>query len=290
MLFRSERAATSSLTTPYGAGRQPDLQHVRRTGGVGTDEEATGITVHDLTGSAFVIGTYTASATGKYQGSNVGEKGYLASTGNDGSSTYVATREATITDNSGDDHFGLKDANRVDAVGCPMQRFAPSDQHEERLGLTGRPDCTLYSHADSTATTTGFVVKFNDNGDETLRGNKNRKNIPSITGKMSLSGTCATSLTCASSITPCSGGTGGVGETQMHVYTNSQACSTYPGGCSCVFLNTATLSKDSAGNAHESTGDGLANTWNGKRIRITRGKAAGYEGVISAYEIGRAHV
>jgi len=284
----TERAATSSLTTPYGAGRQPDLQHVRRTGGVGTDEEATGITVHDLTGSAFVIGTYTASATGKYQGSNVGEKGYLASTGNDGSSTYVATREATITDNSGDDHFGLKDANRVDAVGCPMQRFAPSDQHEERLGLTGRPDCTLYSHADSTATTTGFVVKFNDIGDETLRGNKNRKNIPSITGKMSLTGTCATSLTCASSITPCSGGTGGVGETQMHVYTNSQACSTYPGGCSCVFLNTATLSKDSAGNAHESTGDGLANTWNGKRIRITRGKAAGYEGVISAYEAGTA--
>jgi len=29
-------------------------------------------------------------------------------------------------------------------------------------------------------------------------------------------------------------------------------------------------------------------TWNGKRIRITRGKAAGYEGVISAYEAGTA--
>jgi hypothetical protein len=283
----TDRALTSSATTPYGSGRQPDLQYVRRTGGGSTHEEATGITVHDLTGSAFVIGTYTASGTGKYQGSNVGEKGYLSSTGNDGGSTYVATREASIVENSGDDHFGLKDANRVDAVGCPMQRYAPADQHEERLGLTGRPDCTLYSHASSAATTTGFVVKFNDNGDETLRGNKNRKSVPSITGKMSLTGTCvAGALTCSSSITPCSGGTGGVGETQMHVYTNSQACSTYPGGCSCVFLNAVTFSKNSAGTVHASTGDGTANTWNGKRIRITRGKAAGYEGVISAYEGG----
>jgi hypothetical protein len=167
-----------------------------------------------------------------------------------------------------------------------VQRFAPADEHEERMGLTGLPDCTLYSHAASTSTTTGFVVKFNDNGDETLRGNKNRKNIPSITGRLSASGSCGTgaSATCSSSVTPCSGGDAGVGESQSHVYTNTQACSTYPGGCSCLYLDTSTFSKASTGSQETSTGAGLANTWSGKRIRITKGKAAGYEGVISAYE------
>ena len=63
-----------------------------------------------------------------------------------------------------------------------MQRAAPAGEHEERLGLTGVPDCTFYSHAKSAATTTGFVVKFNDNGDETQRGNKNSKFQKSITG------------------------------------------------------------------------------------------------------------
>lgn len=281
-------ARADPTMTTYGTGRQPDLHYIRRSGASGTSKVATGITVHDLTGAAFVIGTYTASASSKYQGSDVGEKSYLASAGSDGGYTYSATRETAISENSGDDHFGLKDANRVNAVGCPMQRFAPLDEHSERLGLTGLPDCTLYSHAASAATTTGFVVKFSDNGDETLRGNKNRKSIPSVTGRMSASGTCA-STTCSSSVTPCSGGVGGVGETQMHVYTNPQACSTYPGGCSCLYLDSSTFSKvvgsgGAVAQATSGSGAGLVNPWNGKRIRITKGKAAGYEGVISAYQ------
>mmetsp|Transcript_32310 Transcript_32310/g.75480 ORF Transcript_32310/g.75480 Transcript_32310/m.75480 type:complete len:2927 (-) Transcript_32310:112-8892(-) len=283
-------ARTDTTLTSYGTGRQPDLQYVRRTGMSGASEVATGIAVHDLTGAAFVVGTYTATATTTYQGSNVGEKSYQASTGNDGGYVYSATREAGLTANSGEDHFGLKDANRVNAVGCPVQRFAPADEHEERLGLTGLPDCTFYSHAASTSTTTGFVVKFNDNGDETLRGNKNRKNIPSITGRASASGTCGTGATstCTSSVTPCSGGESGVGETQSHVYTKTQACSTYPGGCSCIYLDTSTFSKASSGSLETSTGSGLSNGWSGRRIRITKGKAAGYEGVISAYQANLA--
>uniref|UniRef100_A0A7S0YYW7 Laminin IV type A domain-containing protein n=1 Tax=Hemiselmis tepida TaxID=464990 RepID=A0A7S0YYW7_9CRYP len=282
---------TDTTYTTYGTGRQPEVHYVRRTGMVDVDEVATGVAVHDLTGAAFVVGTYKGSAASKYQGSDIGEKTYLASSGADGGYTYKATRES-IAANSGDDHFGLSDANRVNSVGCPMQRFAPLDEHEERIGLTGLPDCTMYSHAAATGKTTGFVVKFNDNGDETLRGNKNGKTTPSITGRLSASGACGAAggvmgtLTCQSSVAPCSGGTGGTGETQFHVYTGTQSCSTYPGGCSCVFIDAATLSKGSGGSAEASTGDGTANTWNGKRIRITKGKAAGYVGVISAYEGG----
>ena len=32
----------------------------------------------------------------------------------------------------------------------------------------GLPDCTMYSHAAATGKPTGFVVKFNDNGDQTV--------------------------------------------------------------------------------------------------------------------------
>mmetsp|Transcript_60305 Transcript_60305/g.148321 ORF Transcript_60305/g.148321 Transcript_60305/m.148321 type:complete len:1355 (+) Transcript_60305:49-4113(+) len=263
----------------YGTGTQPEVQYIRRTGMTGADEAATGIAVHDLTGSVFVVGTYTATGPAKYQGSDIGELTYLATTGNDGGYTSTASRPTTITSYSGDDHFGLSAANRVNSVGCPMQRFAPESENAEKLGLTGLPDCTLYSHAASQTTTTGFVVKFNDNGDETLRGNKNRKNIPSITGKLSTSGTCTGGI-CSSSITPCAGGTA---ETTAHEYTNPSSCSTFPGGCSCLYLDSSTFSKTSAGVTQSSSGAGLANTWNGMKVRITRGKAAGYEGVISAY-------
>jgi hypothetical protein len=72
----------------------------------------------------------------------------------------------------------------------------------------------------------------------------------------------------------------------VHEYTNPSSCSTYPGGCSCLFLDSSTFSKTSAvfpPARQSSSGSGLANTWNGMKVRITRGKAAGYEGVISAY-------
>ena len=37
------------------------------------------------------------------------------------------------------------------------------------LNKPGLPDCTMYSHAAATGKPTGFVVKFNDNGDQTVR-------------------------------------------------------------------------------------------------------------------------
>ena len=37
-----------------------------------------------LSGAIYVTGTYLPSAAGKYQGSDIGESKYLASTGNDG--------------------------------------------------------------------------------------------------------------------------------------------------------------------------------------------------------------
>ena len=157
--------------------------------------------MHDLTGAIFVTGTYLSSAATKYQGSDVGEKRYKATAGSDGGNVYVAERDTTnILLNNGNDVFGLKAAGRVNAVGCPMQRAAPSNEHEERMGLTGIPDCTFYSHAASDTTTTGFVVKFNDNGDEVQRGNKNNKFQRSITGFVQ------TSITnYITSIAPCTG-------------------------------------------------------------------------------------
>merc|ERR1719181_377863 len=176
--------------------------------------------------------------------------------------------------NSGVDVFGLQAAGRVNAIGCPMQRAAPQNEHEERLGLTGIPDCTFYGHAASTTTATGFVVKFNDNGDESQRGNKNNKFQKSVTGFVQTSVTGY-----ATSIAPCTG----TGDRQTHELTGSANCATHPGGCSCLVL--------AAGSKVAGTTDtfthacGADDACSGMRIRITSGKAAGYEGVISAFKI-----
>ena len=257
---------TDWTMSEYGTSNvQPAVQWIRRTGLEDFDDTATGVAVHDLTGAVFVTGTYKASVATKYQGSDLGEKRYLATAGNDGGNTYVATPSASNLANSGDDVFGLQAAGRVNAIGCPMQRAAPAGEHEERLGLTGVPDCTFYSHAGSLATTTGFVVKFNDNGDETQRGNKNSKFQKSITGFVTTS-----VVGFATSIAPCQG----TGDQTKHVLTGNGNCATSPRGCSCLLL-TPTSKTD--GTVDTTVVDGM-------RVRITSGKAAGYEGIISRFK------
>jgi hypothetical protein len=233
-----------------------------------------------------VTGTYTALANTKYQGSDIGEKRYKASAGNDGGNTYVAEHSSGIVLNSGDDVFGLRAAGRINAVGCPMQRAAPANEHEERMGLTGIPDCTMYSHAKAADKPTGFVVKFNDNGDETQRGNKNSKFQKSITGfiKTSINGY-------ATSIAPCTGTTNADGGNNKHGLTGDAACSTSPRGCSCLVLSVT--SKVTGGTSAATSDSSLdaaiavpVDPFNGMRIRITSGKAAGYEGIIHKYNVG----
>jgi len=272
----------------YGtASVQPAVQWIRRTGLADKDDTASAVAVHDLTGAIFVTGTYLSSFATKYQGSDIGEKRYLAAVANDGGAAYVAARASTVL-NGGDDVFGLKAAGRVNAVGCPMQRAAPYDEHEERMGLTGIPDCTFYSHAAATTTATGFVVKFNDNGDEMQRGNKNSKFQKSITGYVKTADS-----TFATSIAPCQGtgsdpqGTGAA----THVLTGAATCATSPRGCSCLVLATArdsqVFSKTNTSplGATATTDDlSAAGVGTGMRIRITSGKAAGYEGIISQFK------
>mmetsp|Transcript_4235 Transcript_4235/g.10192 ORF Transcript_4235/g.10192 Transcript_4235/m.10192 type:complete len:2463 (-) Transcript_4235:343-7731(-) len=262
-------ARTDYTMTTYGSGTQPEVQYVRRTGLAGKDDTASSVAVHDLTGAIYVTGTYLSSSASKYQGSDIGESKYLATTGNDGGNTYSASRTSGISLNSGDDVFGLSTAGRVNSIGCPRQRAAPLDQHEERLGLTGLPDCTMYSHAASDAKPTGFIVKFNDNGDQTTRGNKNRVKYASITG----------TATADSSVSPCAG----TAETDgaQHVLTQPSACSTHPSGCSCVTYSVSSVTSgvvDADANAV-----GLLHKWNGMKIKIVSGKGAGYEGIISVY-------
>merc|ERR1719181_2453659 len=175
--------------------------------------------------------------------------------------------------NRGVDVFGLQAAGRVNAIGCPMQRAAPQNEHEERLGLTGIPDCTFYGHAASTDTATGFVVKFNDNGDESQRGNKNNKFQKSVTGFVQTSVTGF-----ATSIAPCTG----TGDRQTHELTGSANCAKHPGGCSCLVL--AAESKVAGTTDTFTHACGADDACSGMRIRITSGKAAGYEGVISAFK------
>jgi len=272
--YAAHGAERSDYTmTTYGSGRQPELQYIRRTGLIDYSEEATDVVVHDLTGAVFVTGTYMASTAAKYQGSDIGEYRYKATTGPDGSDIYVATRATGLSLNTGDDVFGLKAAGRTNAIGCPMQRTAPADEHEERLGLTGIPDCTMYSHAASDTTTTGFVVKFNNNGDQSQRGNKNKKTYPSVTGSIISSGT-----TYYSSLAACSGGTP---DTTEHVLTVGADCSTSARGCSCLVLSPT--SKDTNGDISASGGSGLTADWSGMTVKIVRGRGAGYVGTISAY-------
>jgi hypothetical protein len=272
--FAARGAPRSDWTmTEYGtANVQPAVQWIRRTGHGSKDDVASAVAVHDLTGAILVTGTYTASAAGKYQGSDIGEKRYTASAGSDGGNTYVAERSANAALNGGDDVFGLQAAGRVNAVGCPMQRAAPADEHEERMGLTGIPDCTFYAHAAAADKPTGFVVKFNDNGDETQRGNKNSKFQKSITGYIQ------TSITgFATSIAPCTGTAADNGD-DKHGLTGGSLCSTSPRGCSCLVLM---IESKTAGTKDAESGN--PSTYNGMRIRITSGKAAGYEGIIHKF-------
>lgn len=300
----------AALGVPGTDSRQPEVQYVRRTGQLGVAETATGIAVHDRTGDAFVVGTYSASSDSVYQSSSAGEKAYqleqtISSLLYGDDDQYTATSSAvggstTTTTYSGDDHFGLEAARRVNSLGCPMQRFAPVDERAERLGMTGLPDCTLYPHSRGARTsgrTTGFVVKFSEKPLDTRRRGNGLvgKRSSSVTGRLSSSGKCGAGGldTCQSSVAPCSSSSsGGPGETQQHVYTakNGQPCSTYPrGGCSCLFLDSSTFSKkQGSGAKHSSSGAGLSNSWNGRHIRITEGRGAGYEGVISAYRTNSA--
>jgi len=135
--------------TEYGkANVQPAVQWIRRTGHSNKDDVASAVAVHDLTGAIFVTGTYMSSANTKYQGSDIGENHYKASAGSDGGNTYVAESSSRAAlRNSGDDVFGLSAAGRIHTVGSLMQSAAPANEHEERMGLTGIPDCTMYSHA-----------------------------------------------------------------------------------------------------------------------------------------------
>jgi len=260
----------------YGSGAQPELHFIRRTGLKDVDEKATAVEVHDLTGSIYVAGNYKASSLSKYQGSDSGESLSLASQDNDGSFTYTASRVSGVSSNSGDDHFGLQAAGRVSTVGCPMQRYSPNGEYEERLGLTGIPDCTLYSHAAAITTETGFVVKFNDNGDQTQRGNKNRIKVPSITGYLVGNGSPH-----STTIAPCSSGVADAGGT-LHVLTGSALCSTSPRGCSCVVLKVQSMG---VGVVDQDSGSGSSSRWSGMRLRISQGKAAGFEGIISGYDV-----
>jgi hypothetical protein len=259
-------AARSDLTmTTYGSGRQPEVQYIRRTGHASTNEVATGLVVHDLTAAVYVTGTYTMDAATKYQGSDEGEiTKFTGTQGNDGGYTITPTLATSTSKNTGLDIFGLQAAGRVNALGCPRQRAGPSSQHEEKLGLTGVPDCTMYSHAPSTSLTTGFVVKFSDNGDETQRGNKNRKNYESITGTFATDGD--------TKIAPCD-------TTNSHVITGSATCSSSASGCSCLML--VVKSKTTGTTNAPGSGTYTTNDWSGMKIRITSGRAAGYEGIIS---------
>jgi hypothetical protein len=265
---------TDWTMTEYGKSNvQPSVEWIRRTGLAGKDDEATSVAVHDLTGAIYVTGTYLSSVDTKYQGSSLGENRYKATAGSDGGNVYVAERTAGLTLNNGDDVFGLKAAGRVNAVGCPMQRAAPSNEHEERMGLTGIPDCTFYSHAASVDTPTGFVVKFNDNGDEVQRGNKNNKFQRSITGFVQTS--IAGYIT---SIAPCTGS----GDRATHELTGGSNCATSPSGCSCLVLQMDSKTGNSA-----ETADAFSDfdtKMSGMRIRITSGKASGYDGIISAFK------
>jgi len=140
------------------------------------------------------------------------------------------------------------------------------------MGLTGIPDCTFYAHAAAADKPTGFVVKFNDNGDETQRGNKNSKFQKSITGYIQ------TSITgFATSIAPCTGTAANNGDNK-HGLTGNSLCSTSPRGCSCLVLQ---IESKTTGTTDAESGN--PSIYNGMRIRITSGKAAGYEGIIHKF-------
>lgn len=139
------------------------------------------------------------------------------------------------------------------------------------MGLTGLPDCTFYSHAKSTSKPTGFVVKFHDNGDETQRGNTDKKR--SVTGHVKTSVTGF-----STSIAPCAG----TGDQTTHVLTGADNCATSPEGCSCLVL--AATSKNAGTTDDFEHTCNTADACSGMRIRITSGKAAGYEGIISAFK------
>mmetsp|Transcript_9722 Transcript_9722/g.32526 ORF Transcript_9722/g.32526 Transcript_9722/m.32526 type:complete len:2440 (+) Transcript_9722:200-7519(+) len=239
--------AKQGVSGLYGNSlRQPQVEWIRRTGGETTSETASSVAVNAISGEIFVIGSYQASAASKYQGSNM----YTSSA----QPYFLNSASSTVQTNlgyNGDDIFGLKTAGRVNSLGCPMLRASPVTSSQESLGNTGLPDCTMYSHAASTSTWTGFVVTFDDVGTVDLRPQLNYATA-SYTGKVVQSGTQAS---------PCDG-------SAVHILTN-QACANSPRGCSCLSLSVTSATVSSA------------NSLDGMKVTITKGTGAGYTGVIS---------
>ncbi len=114
------------------------------------------------------------------------------------------------------------------------------------------------------------------NGDDTNRGNLNRRLVPSVTGH----------LEAASTWDPCTGGTADTDGTK-HVLTGSSLCNTHVSGCSCLSLafesRTFAAGPTDTDSSVAPYGVGPLSKLSGFRIRITAGKSMGYEGVISAY-------
>eukprot|EP00960_Hanusia_phi_P070874 767419-Hanusia_phi.AAC.4 len=225
--------------------RQPQVEWIRRTGGENTNEKASSVAVNAVTGEIFVIGSYQASVSYKYQGSNM----YSSIP-----QPYFSTAASSVQTNYGyygDDIFGLQSAGRVNSLGCPMLRASPVTASQESLGNTGVPDCTMYSHAASTSTWTGFVVAFDDVGTVDLRPQLFSAKA-SYTGKVVQSGT---------QVAPCDGSV-------THILTN-EACSNSPRGCSCLTLDVTSTTISSA------------SSLNGMKVTITKGSGSGYTGIIS---------
>ncbi len=115
------------------------------------------------------------------------------------------------------------------------------------------------------------------NGDDSNRGNLNRRLVPSVTGH----------LEAASTWSPCTGTVDTNGAN--HVLTGGDACSTHVSGCSCLslFFESKTFAAGvlDADSSAAPYGVGPLSRLSGFRIRITAGKSMGYEGVISAYNL-----
>eukprot|EP00292_Cryptomonas_paramecium_P001391 CAMPEP_0113729228 /NCGR_PEP_ID=MMETSP0038_2-20120614/42415_1 /TAXON_ID=2898 /ORGANISM="Cryptomonas paramecium" /LENGTH=2134 /DNA_ID=CAMNT_0000661011 /DNA_START=259 /DNA_END=6663 /DNA_ORIENTATION=+ /assembly_acc=CAM_ASM_000170 len=219
-----------------------DVLHIRRTGQKDASESATSVAVHAATGAVFVAGEYFLKGIGNWQGSS----------------------------GTGEDVFGMAAADRSQALGCPRSRLT---------GANADPYCQFYSHGAATERPTGYVAKFNFNGDETNRGNLNRRLDPSVTGYIEAT---------ASTLAACTGGSPDTNGAN-HVLTGSSACSTHLSGCSCLSLvftsrtmAAGTVDADSSSSPY---GAGPLSMFSGMKIRITDGRSMGYEGIISAYTV-----
>ncbi|EKX32348.1 hypothetical protein GUITHDRAFT_121489 [Guillardia theta CCMP2712] len=219
---------------------------IRRTGQMDGKETVTSMAADPLTGSVYLTGQYYVKSTSDVQG---GE-----------------------TRTGGEDIFDLVAAKRGESVGCPLQRVDGTLS----LGESGTPYCKFYAQAKSTATGTGYLVKFSFNGDENNRGNLNRRLVPSITGH----------LTASSSLLSCQDKNLVTADTngQTHVLTGSADCKTHVSGCSCLYLVIQSRLTDGAA-VYQDSGTGPTSQLSGYKIRITAGRSKGYEGIISAYSV-----